>query len=131
MKINELKDISNAPSQGQMLVYTRNNVFFEPYDSIESVKNKFKEDEVLEIHMFDEDKEYRAILSTSKRFKEGKIEAIVDFANKKDSVYPEHILLENTYAAQGKITVLNHIVYGENGMASIDQYRFVMERRKQ
>lgn len=152
MTINDLKCIRKwAPCPGQMLLYTRNEkVCFHPYASLEDVINKCKanEDGFLELHLFDESKEYRAIKGVGRAASKNKaasendgiIEYLADFpCDDASSVFSETLLLENPFVqAERKpgepsslkkmdtITVLNHIAYDETGLATIDDYRMVM-----
>lgn len=126
----ELKRINEAPSRGYALIYTRQNVIFEPYNSLEELRAGIeadrKNEELLEIHLFDNDKEYRSVSSQSSRYPDGLIEAIIDFnADDETVIYKEEVLVEGK--EQEKITVLNHIFYNENGMAYIDNYRLQKE----
>lgn len=130
MKMTDLNKINEAPERGQMLTYTREKVFFEPYSSIESVREKFAEQKLLEIHLFDQNREYRALASESVRYRDGYVDTVSDFDRDEkdesgaDAVYAESVLLENG----GRITVLNHLRYDEEtGMAYVDDYRMVME----
>ena len=50
-----------APTVGQMLVYTRQEVIFKQYNDLSEVIKIFAENEVLEMHLFDKDKEYRTV----------------------------------------------------------------------
>ncbi len=126
----ELKRVKEAPPKGYALIYTRQNVIFEPYNSLEEIKAGIvadeKNEDLLEIHLFDKDKEYRSISSQSSRYPDGLIEAIIDFSDGDEiDIYKQEVMLEGKY--QGKITVLNHISYNENGMAYIDNYRLQKE----
>ena len=123
----ELKRLAEAPTNGQMLVYTRKKVIFKPYDSIATVEDELTGLEILEMHLFDKEKEYRYLTSDSPRFsKEGVIEHIADFpADDKESTYLETVQLEDE---NNKIKIINHISYSdENGMAVIDDYRLCLE----
>ncbi len=125
MNLEKLENILKAPKKGTCLIYTRQDVLYEDYD-VESVSEYLKSitGEILEIHFFDQDKEYRAIYTESRRReKEGNvIEYISDFKNEPNSVYSERCFLENGE----NITVLNHISFDEkNGMAYIDDYRLI------
>ena len=119
MKISQLECIGEAPAKGTQLIYTRKQVIFEEYASLDSFKNNVSDQDVLEIHLFDDTKEYRALATESKRFSKGVLEHVAQFADD-DAVYKETCMLEDG----GSITVLNHITYNdENGMAFIDDYR--------
>ena len=124
MFLENLDKIEQAPKRGQLLVYTRNRVIFQPYGSLEEVKTLLKKEEILELHLFNTQKEYRCILSESKRYPKGRIEHLAEFPDCEESVYKEETLLENG----GKLTVLNYLKYSDvSGMASIQEYRLVME----
>lgn len=133
MVIGKLTKIKSAPAAGQLLAYTRKQVICRPYSSIEEVKNDLEGEELLELHMFDDNCEYRAIMTESSRYPEGIIEHVADFAytgscapdssNKiYGDVYREDCQLEQ---GQGILTVLSHLHYDENGMILVDDYRLV------
>lgn len=125
MRVNDLRKIDGAPARGQLLAYLRTEVLFQPYDSVQEVKKILGECEILELHMFDEDKEYRCLVSESVRFEGNCIEYISEFedAENSDEVYKENCLLESG----GKMTVLSHMGFDkENGMAIMDDYRLRM-----
>ena len=123
MKIEDLKRIGEAPERGQILAYTRKKVVFESYDGIEKVKQLLEGEDIVELHLFDDQKEYRSIVSESKRYETGMIECVESFPEEDESVYKEECILEN---GRGSLIVLNHIKYDENGMAQVDTYRLMM-----
>lgn len=130
MLINKLNKMDSAPQTGYMLAYTRKEVLFEPYYSIQEVSERLAAEDVVELHLFDNDREYRAVVTESSRFEGGVIEYIADFKLTEGSaphkligdVYREDCTLEH---GEGKLTVFNHIRY-ENGMIIVDDYRLVM-----
>ena len=110
-----------------VLAYTRTKVIFETFDSIQTFIEQLEDYELLELHIFDNNKEYRCIATESHlpEYQNGYIEYIADFdANDAEHIYKEIVELEK----EGQcITVLNHIEYNEeNGMAVVDDYRLVM-----
>lgn len=121
--LEQLEKWNEAPDKGQLLIYTRETVLFHKYPSKTFVLELLEGQEILEMHLFDNQKEYRCILSRSKRWENGVIETIANFPIEKENVYKEEILLENT---KEKMMVYNHIQYDENGMATIDNYRLAM-----
>ena len=123
MKIEQLKRFDEAPMKGQVLAYTRKRVVFQNYKSHEEVQQLLTGDDIVELHMFDTDREYRSIVSESSRYDTGIIEWLEDFPDEAKTVYKEECLLEN---GGGSIIVLNHIRYDENGMAQVDTYRLNM-----
>jgi len=129
MKWNDLKDISKAPETGCCLIYLRQKVLFEDYTDKKQVESAVNNQDILEIHLFDSDREYRAVASNEKRI----IEHIADFENTKNNVYRDYAQIEDEFDMRGmQISVLNHIVYDDKtGMATIDDYRLVVEKEEQ
>ena len=130
MRIDDLQDISgNAPEKGQVLAYFRDEVLFQGYDSINSVKDLCKGKVLLEIHLFNADKEYRAVSSTGNVGSKtgGTIEYTADFAYNPSSVFIEKMALDMDPGTTDRVvTVLNHLTYDQDGMASVDDYRMIM-----
>lgn len=122
----DLKRVTEAPKRGQMLAYTRTQVIFQSYADLDEVKQILEDAEILELHLFDDGKEYRSIASRSPRFKDGVIETVVNGeADNENNIYSETVASEEEYGTA--ITVLNHIHYDEkSGMADIDNYRLKM-----
>ena len=122
MNIDNLKRLEEAPERGQILAYTRREVLFHSYESLESIREELQDKTILEMHLFDENKEYRCIATESKCFPKGVIEYIAEFSDDSD-VYKEKTLVEKGYDTD-TLTVMNHIRYEKsNGMAVIDDYR--------
>ena len=129
MRLQELQKFESAPEKGYLLLYTRKTVVFEAYSDIDTVKAKitdlWEQDDMLEMHLFDANKEYRCITTQSKRFPGGVIEYVV-FGNSDESIYKEDIRLQENY--KDKITVINYIGYDDKtGMAFINDYRLAKE----
>lgn len=122
---NNLKRQNEAPKSGYIMAYTRKKVIFHSFTTLLEVEQELLEEELLELHLFDREKEYRAVSTRSKRYPDGVIEAIVDFSEElEQEIYAEDILLETPY--QGKITVLHHLQYDEKtGIAFVDNYRLL------
>lgn len=131
MKYSDLNIEEKAPHSGQLLAYTRTQVLFEKYTDLNKAKELLDGQELLEVHMFNKEKEYRAVATKGKRkfdgCNDGVIEHEAKFENDDMKVYKENVLLDNKYKNYGSITVLNHIDYDELGMAKFDDYRLIME----
>ena len=123
MRTEQLKRFEEAPEKGQLLAYTRKKVLFQAYDGKESVKQLLAGEDLLELHLFDGQKEYRSIVSESSRYETGIIECVEDFPEDEESVYREECVTDD---GKGSLIVLNHIRYDESGMAQADTYRLVM-----
>lgn len=128
MNIADCSRIKEAPEAGWMLVYTRFEVIFEPYDSRELAQERLKGYEILEVHLFDRNTEYRCLESRSPRF-DGRAETVADFPDD-ENVYRESVLLEKPWEDR-RLIILNHISYGNDSkddvMGHIDNYRLVMQ----
>lgn len=126
-KLRESGEIEHAPEPGIMLVYTRKKVIFERYQSLQQAGERLRGEEILEVHLFDKEKEYRALASQSKRFPGHFIDKVFR-AEDEDCIYSQEILLETTEVnktGMKKVQVNNHITFSETGMAVIDRYQFV------
>lgn len=135
MIYKELSQRNNAPKKGVILAYTRQEIIFQDYSDIADVEKILDDKELVEIHLFDEKKEYRALVTTGNRefnnSTKGTIEHIADFKTedtKEYGVYKDNILLDRSFNVDYKsIAVLNKISYDDNGMADIDDYRLVIK----
>lgn len=151
-----LTKLKEAPRKGWLLAYTRTQVLFSRYEETggdrEQLAQLLEGSQLLELHIFDEEKEYRYTVSSSKRARKrnqclsqkygenckgnvpgGWIEHVAAFPEKPDhdgeSVLKEQILLEANAYQKETITMLHHIVYeSKSGMAYVDDYRLVMEK---
>lgn len=123
--LGKMTRINEAPKCGQYLIYTRKSVLFEHYDSLKEIEDICNGNEILEMHLFDQDKEYRAIATKSKRFPSGVIEYVSEIDDSDSTmVYIDHTAFDS--AKKGSLDVWNHISYDDNGMITIDDYRLVM-----
>lgn len=126
MEWKNLEKKGEAPGQGWLLAYTREQVLFHLYGTIEAVEQELAGTELLELHLFNQEKEYRCLSTRSKRFPKGMIETVENFDEMGNTVYAERIRISESRGG-GMITVLNQISHNkENGMAFIDNYRLKM-----
>ena len=133
MRMNELKRLNEAPESGTALIYLISEVKFQKYCGFEELEKIIGDEGILEMHLFDDQKEYRCIVLESQRFKDkdGVIEAVVDGEGvSEDGIFPDACVLDGKYRQDlgDVITVLNYISYDENGMAHINGYRLMMGR---
>lgn len=70
---NDLEPKGKAPESGWILAYTRKKVIFHTYENLSALEEELNGEELLELHLFDDEKEYRCLATRSKRFsKSGK-----------------------------------------------------------
>ncbi|SES98017.1 hypothetical protein [[Clostridium] polysaccharolyticum] len=116
-----LINFDKAPKEGVVLAYFRNCVKFQIYkdNQLEKDGKILGEDkeELLELHMFDENMEFRAVKSRSQK---KYIPNDVLYNDNQDKI-EEVILLEQK--TPGKIRVVNYLSYDEYGMAKIAGYQ--------
>lgn len=135
MTKDELRDLlateQNIPENGQLLAYTRKKVYFQQYEDLETVKELLKDQVLLELHLFDDEKEARFLSTTSHRFKDVKHGFLHDLISKEDipndcgeSCFSETVYLDMNN--EERLTVLNHVNYDENGNAYFDNFRLKM-----
>lgn len=130
MVVQDLRIKDSAPAEGILLVYLRQRIIFEKYNSIDEVIHKLNGETLLELHMFDQDKEYRAITTTSRRFSNGLIEEVVDFPyfEGASDCFVTDSLTDNAFNTEvAKIRIINHLIYDDNGTVSVDNYRLIGE----
>lgn len=126
----------NAPEKGLLLAYFRRKVVFESYVLESGVLkadeyNKYDFADLLELHMFDEKKEFRVILSRRKNdFIIKEITACEGNKNNTKDYIDEEIVLKDSKdkGLPETIMVRNYISYDENGMATIDNFQLMMKK---
>lgn len=125
MEIN----FDKAPSEGLVLAYFRNCVKFEAYqdNQLEKDGKILGEDkeELLELHMFNEDVEFRAVKTRNQA------EFIPNdvLKNENQDKIEEVVLLEQK--SPSKIRVVNYLTYDEYGMVKIAGYQLRREKEKE
>lgn len=136
MKYSEIKDLieKNAPDSGYVLAYTRKKLIFKIYSDKNSLEGIFEGEcsDILEIHLFNSDSEYRILSSESSRYESGFVGHLAEFASDTDETYIQDVFLdlnkeESRELHKDKIKVLNHIAYTSEGMAFIDDYRLCID----
>lgn len=120
-------DLEKAPEKGMMYALYIDKVVYEPYASKDSIKI---ENNLLELHLFDSEKEYRFITRRNQDpIKEVISDEIVlgEEATEENS-YEEEIFtlkdkMEKLEDTTHRIKVVNYISYDENDLLTIENYR--------
>lgn len=121
------------PKQGKALIYFLTRLYFGTYrlegdeleldEDIPDIQEQ-EEREILEIHLFDENAEYRKIYSQAKK---GYIENLItDQTVKQDLIIVEKCFILPEYAPEEKIGVISYLHYDENDMIELTNYRLSM-----
>ena len=125
-----------AAINGFILAYFRNGIIFSKYKRngfhlcLEKEKvniDTFKD--LLELHLYNEEKEYRAVFSEARN---AFIEAVVTKEEEQKSkidILEEEILLEETMTGgmEKTIKIINHLTYDERDMVQVNNYRMCSE----
>lgn len=120
-----MMDLSKAPERGIIYALFRDRVVFERYSKEELEKSRFEGDNLLELHLFDEDTEYRMFRTRMNGCREMIIRD--DTAGAED-IYVEEVLLTGKDADSQEnladtVKVVNYIEYDENDLLKISGYR--------
>lgn len=116
-------NINNAPDKGMMYALYIDRMVFKPYTKEELLNDLYLQDKLLELHLFDKDKEYRYINASNKE-----IETIISDDVDYDDTYIEEVYCmskadEDANKDSKKIGVINYIKYDENDLLNICNYR--------
>lgn len=117
-------DLTKSPQQGVMYAAYPDKVIFETY-SMESLRSSLCEKRLLELHLFNENIEYRLI-----RTRKGMIEVVVSDENTEyDDVFVEKVLTNNIMRKSEKqkipeyVEVVNYLSYNPDNQLVINNYR--------
>jgi len=119
--------VNNAPQNGLMLAYYRKKIIFEKYNkeqlSAKILTTHQEYGELLEMHLFDENKEWRVVKSAS-----GYIGPIlIEDMDGVDAVCEEMYVERGKYSnVPDTIKVINYLEEKENGMLQVSNFRLAV-----
>ncbi len=114
-------NLSNVPEKGIMYALYIDKVKYEPYIKDQLPPKEELTQNLLELHLFDDQLEYRYI-----KKRDGEIETcVMDETIPHEDVYIERIFTfnGNDESAYGQIEVVNYICYDKNDLMKIPNYR--------
>ena len=114
-------NLCNAPDSGIMYALYTDRVEYRPYKKEELSKDDLQKQNLLELHLFDTEKEYRYI-----KMRDCEVETCVtDELIPHDDSYIECIYTtgSKTTPVYGRIEVINYICYDENDLMKIPYFR--------
>lgn len=121
-KIDLIKEIQKkAPERGMVYAVYQNRVEYKAYRSLTELLAREKLTEgLLELHLFDEHKEYRFI-----KKRKGFISELIcdDNSKKEENIYEEQIYTEDSEGKEGKVCVVNYMSFDEDNLLQIEEYR--------
>ena len=120
-------NLLKAPEHGTMYAIYIGKVVYEPYTREQLLEKDDLEENLLELHLFDKEKEYRYI-KKRKGYIETEISDETVELDDKDDKYEETIFTlkknqEKPDENNGKVMVINYIKYDENDLLTIQDYR--------
>ena len=107
-------NVNLAPESGIMYALYVDRVVYKNYFKEDLLNDNTLEDKLLELHLFDENKEYRYIKTRNKN-----IECLVEDCSDYDDKYEEKVYVEDGSV----ITVVNYIKYDEDDLLNFVNYR--------
>lgn len=116
--------IENAPQKGTIYATFIDKMVYRKYQSLSEISEYLTEEGLLELHLFDAEKELRFIKTRSK----GLMRYEVFDDGSYDDVYCESLYvsgrnIDKQDNLSEKIVVVNYIKYDENDMCKIVNYR--------
>lgn len=118
---------NNAPEKGYVLAYFRTQALFQEFQKTDSEMRSLDERiaELLELHIFDSEREYRLMRCESGEFIETVVSDEYMAARPDAERITETVKVESGYRKMMEhLRIVNYISYNENGMLSVDNYRF-------
>ena len=114
--------LSKAPEKGTFYAVLRDRIVFQTYDSLAEAEAIAGDDKLLELHLFDTEKEYRAVRTRMGGFQE----TVID--EEWQDTYEEKIYVlgsdvDKTEGLKNQVIVVNQITYNKDDMLNIRNYR--------
>lgn len=121
-------NLLEVPEQGMMYAIYTNEVKYEKYNRSDLDEKEILRENLLELHLFDEEVEYRYIKMRERQKEEAKFIIISDETVPHEKSYPEKIYTlkpgqEKPDKNSGFVEVISYITYDENDLMRIDNYR--------
>ena len=117
-------NLNDAPPRGTIYATFIDKMVYKKYESIDEIKELVTKDNLLEIHLFDKEKELRFLKTRDN----GIVQYLISDNMKHDDVYEEKLYvsgenIDKQDKLSEKIKVVNYIKYDENDMIHIINYR--------
>lgn len=117
-------DMTKIPEKGTMYVAYTDRIVYEKYTKDALKTEEIEEEKLLELHLFDEKREYRLIRTRMHGIKE----FLVTDEFPHDDIYEEQVYVSGESADKPdkrkvKVAVVNYIRYDENDLLCIVNYR--------
>lgn len=115
-------ELLKAPERGMLYALYTDRMEYRPYEREDLLLKEDLQENLLELHLFDEKKEYRFI-----KKRKGETENVVSEDEQDyDDLYTERIFTQKEEKEKNHascIEVVNYLVYDENDLLKIKNYR--------
>lgn len=115
-------ELLKAPERGMLYALYTDRMEYRPYEREDLLLKEDLQENLLELHLFDEKKEYRFI-----KKRKGETEIVVSEDEQDyDDLYTERIFTQKEEKEKNHascIEVVNYLVYDENDLLKIKNYR--------
>lgn len=120
----QMLNIEYAPERGMIYALYVDKMIYESYENKQQLTEYLAEEKLLEMHLFDREKELRFLKTGSDEIKSYEIKDSEEY----DDVYVESSYLlgadiDQTKDLKQKVEVVNYIRYDENDLLNIVNYR--------
>lgn len=112
-----MMNLSNAPKKGILYALYVDRMDFFEYKNLEEIETSVTEKNLLELHLFDAKKEFRAVKTRAGDF----LCCEVKDDEKYDDIYVEETYVDDEMCR--KIKVVSYLKYDDNDMLHIVNYR--------
>lgn len=121
IKDTEAGKEKKVPESGMVYAVYQDRVEYKAYRSLTEVLARENLTEgLLELHLFDEHKEYRFI-----KKRKGFISKLIcdDDPEEEKNIYEEQIYTEDNEGKEGQVCVVNYMTFDEDDLLQIEKYR--------
>ncbi len=116
--------MDNAPQTGTIYATFIDKMVYEKYTSLSEIEKYLTEEGLLELHLFDREKELRFLKTRNRGIQRLEITEDASYDDKyEETMYVSGYQVDKPDKLAEKITVVNYIRYDENDMLKIVNYR--------
>ena len=115
--------LNDAPQRGTTYATFIDKMVYKKYESLKEIEELVVKDKLLEIHLFDKEKELRFLKTRDEGIVQYLISDTKEYAIYEEELYVSGENIDKQDKLSEKIKVVNYIKYDENDMIHIINYR--------
>lgn len=116
-------NLNDAPKRGTIYATFIDKMVYKKYESIDEIEELVTKDNLLEIHLFDKEKELRFLKTRDEGIVQYLISDNMEYDIYEEELYVSGENIDKQDNLSKKIKVVNYIKYDENDMIHIINYR--------